>query len=196
MNRIPISQIVLVEGKYDKITLENLIDATIIVCDGFQIYHDTEKRKAIRALALARGAIILTDADSAGAQLRSFLQTLLQGAQVYILYTPAVEGKERRKNAPSKEGYLGVEGIQTDILYRLFSDFRAEPAPERFQAQTLFSLGLTGTPGARERKEMLLRALSLPPHLSNKALLRELNRRFTEEELERFLSEIKNMPQD
>lgn len=193
MNRIPISQIVLVEGKYDKIALENLIDGTIIACDGFQIYHDQEKKQAIRALAMERGAIILTDADSAGAQLRSFLQTILQGAQVYTLYTPAVEGKERRKTAPSKEGYLGVEGFDAQTLYGLFSEFRAEPIPAHIQAQTLFSYGLTGRPGAKERKEALLRALSLPPHLSNKALLRELNRRFTEETLEEL---IKKLPQD
>lgn len=190
MNKIPIKQIVVVEGKYDKIALENVIDAEIFSCDGFGIYKNGPQKKALRSLALEHGAIILTDSDHAGGQLRSYLSSILQGAEIHTLYIPAVKGKEKRKAVPSKEGYLGVEGMNAKILRRLFSEFRAEPADEIFQARDLFFYQLTGVPGAKERKEKLLRALSLPPGLSNRALLKELNRRFTQETLEAFLTEM------
>lgn len=190
MNKIPISQIVLVEGKYDKITLENIIDATIIPCNGFGIFKDEEKKKAIRNLAKERGAILLTDSDSAGAKLRSYLSVILQGAQVYPLYIPAIKGKEKRKTVPSKEGYLGVEGMDAKVLYRAFKDFKAEAVKKKFTANDLYRLGFTGNEGSKAKKEALLRALSLPPHLSNKALLKELDRRWSLEDLEQFSAEL------
>ena len=186
MNKIPISQIVLVEGKYDKITLENIIDATIIPCNGFGIFKDSEKKESIRKLAKERGAIILTDADSAGAKLRSYLNVVLQGAEVYPIYIPAITGKERRKSAPSKEGFLGVEGMDAAMLYHAFENFSAKKVDKKFSANDLYRLGFSGTEGAKVRKERLLKALDLPPHLSNKALLKELDRRWSMEDLEKF----------
>lgn len=179
----------IVEGKYDKITLENVIDATIVVCDGFGIFKNETQKKALRAMAKESGAIILTDSDRAGSLLRSYLQTILQGCEVYPLYIPAVRGKEKRKASYSKEGYLGVEGTDSAVLRRLFEEFRAEPIGSAIQATDLYELGLTGSPGAADRKGCLLRELSLPPHLSNKALLKELNRRFTPETLRMFLEQ-------
>lgn len=187
--KIPISQIVIVEGKYDKIMLENIIDATILACNGFGIYKNREKKAALRKMAGERGAIILTDADTAGSRLRSYLQTILQGAEVYALYIPAVMGKEKRKEAFSKEGYLGVEGTDPAVLRKLFEEFRAEPVEAGIFAHDLFSWGLTGTPGSTEKKALLLKELNLPPHLSSKALLKELNRRFTPEAFAAYMEE-------
>lgn len=187
MNRIPIHQIVIVEGKYDKIALENIIDATILTCDGFGIFKNKEQKAALQAMAKERGAIILTDSDSAGGLLRSYLQTILQSCQVYTLYIPAMPGKEKRKASYSKEGYLGVEGTDAAVLRRLFEEFRAEPIGTAIQVADLYEFGLTGTPGASDRKSWLLHELKLPPHLSNKALLKELNRRFTPDSLKDFL---------
>lgn len=190
-NKIPIQQLVIVEGKYDKIALENIIDATILTCDGFGIFKDKERQKAIRAMAQKNGAILLTDPDSAGGVIRSHLQRLLQGAELYPLYIPAIEGKEKRKTSYSKEGFLGVEGMDAATLRRLFEEFRAEPIGTSIDAVQLYEYGFTGTEGARERKEVLLRTLELPPHLSNKALLKELNRRFDPRSFCDFVKEIK-----
>lgn len=190
MNKIPIRQIVIVEGKYDKITLENVIDGTIIPCDGFGIFKNKEQREALRKMAKECGAIILTDSDRAGAVIRSHLQTILQGAEVYTLYIPAVSGKEKRKPSYSKEGYLGVEGMDAAVLRRLFEEFRAEPIGTAIQAPDLYERGLTGVPGAYERKATLLQSLGLPPHLSNKALLKELNRRFDPSTFAAYINEL------
>ncbi len=187
MNKIPIKQIVIVEGKYDKITLENVIDGTIIPCDGFGIFKNEEKKQVIREMAHKYGAIILTDSDSAGRVIRSHLQTVLQGAEIYTLYIPAIEGKEKRKPSFSKEGLLGVEGTSFEILYNLFEEFRAEPIGDAIQARDLYVYGLTGTPGAPVRKDELLQKMGLPRHLSNKALLKELNRRFEPESFAEYL---------
>lgn len=190
MNKIPVKQIVIVEGKYDKIALENIIDATIIACDGFGIFKNKEQKLALRSMAQQYGAIILTDSDSAGGLLRSYLQTLLQNAQVYTLYIPAVQGKEKRKTSYSKEGYLGVEGTDPAVLRRLFEEFRAEAIPTVIQAKDLYELGLTGASGSAGRKARLLKELELPPHLSNKALLKELNRRFEPESMREFVYKL------
>ena len=117
MNRIPIKQIVIVEGKYDKITLENVIDATIIPCNGFGIFKNEDQKRALREMAKRNGAIILTDSDRAGGVIRSYLNSILQGTEVYTLYVPAVFGKEKRKTSYSKEGLLGVEGTDYKTLY-------------------------------------------------------------------------------
>ena len=191
MNKIPIRQIVIVEGKYDKITLENIIDATILFCDGFGIFKNKEQQAALKAMAQENGAILLTDSDSAGGVIRSHLQRLLQGAEVYTLYIPAVEGKEKRKTSYSKEGYLGVEGTDAAVLRRLFETFRAEPIGNAIQAKDLYEYGLTGVPGAGEKKAKLLSVLRLPPHLSNNALLKELNRRFDPQSFQAFVEHIK-----
>jgi ribonuclease M5 len=192
MNKIPVKQIVIVEGKYDKITLENIIDATIIACDGFGIFKNEEQKTALQEMAKQNGAIILTDSDSAGGLLRSYLQTILQNASVYTLYIPAIPGKEKRKTSFSKEGYLGVEGTDPAVLRCLFEEFRAEAIPTVIQARDLFEYGLTGTTGSAARKAKLLRALNLPPHLSNKALLKELNRRFEPIALQKFIFDLFN----
>ncbi len=191
MNKIPIDQIVIVEGKYDKIALDNIIDATVIPCNGFGVFKNEEQRKVLRSLAKERGAIILTDSDRSGAVIRSHLQTILQGAEVHILLSPAIPGKEKRKPSSSKEGLLGVEGISSDILRELFTNFQAKPIANAIKPVDLYNAGLSGTEGAKERKHALLVALHLPPHLSNNLLLKELNRRFTLEEFYNYIEKLK-----
>ena len=119
---IKINEAVIVEGKYDKIKLSNILDALIIETNGFGIYKDKERRDFIRRLAKERGLIILTDSDHSGFQIRNFIANCAKGGSVKHLYIPDVYGKERRKEQPSKEGKLGVEGISDDILIKLFSD--------------------------------------------------------------------------
>ena len=190
MKKIPIDQIVIVEGKYDKITLENIIDATIIFCEGFGIFKNRALKNGLKRMARERGVIILTDSDRAGAVIRSHLQTILQGCDIYSIYTPALKGKEKRKDSPSKEGILGVEGISSEILYKLFDEFRAKPIPKEILPIDLYECGFSGQLGAKERKAKLLEQMDLPPHLSNNALLKELNRRFSKNDFYDFIKRI------
>ncbi len=189
MNKITVDPIVIVEGKYDKITLSNIIDATIIPCDGFEIFKNDAQKKAIRSMALQRGAIILTDSDRAGAIIRAHLNRILQGCEVYTLFVPAVKGKERRKTAFSKEGLLGVEGIDAAVLRQLFEEFHTEPIIVEILPQHLYEYKLIGYPGSKNKKAELLERLMLPPHLSNNALLKELNRRFSLAEFEAYMNQ-------
>ena len=191
MNKLPIDPIVIVEGKYDKIALDNIIDATILTCDGFGIFKNEDQRLALRKLARDRGAIILTDSDRAGAVIRSHLQTILQGVTVYTLYIPPIAGKEKRKTTPSKEGLLGVEGIDAEILRNLFLDFKAEPIGNEIKPVDLYELGLSGQEGSKDKKQKLLRSLMLPPHLSNNSLLKELNRKFSKESFYDYVKDLK-----
>ena len=113
---IKLNQAVIVEGKYDKITLENVIDTTIIVTDGFRIFKNKEKRELIRLLAERRGIIVITDSDSAGAVIRSYLKQICPEGTITNVYIPQLSGKEKRKTKPSKEGFLGVEGMTQQAL--------------------------------------------------------------------------------
>ena len=106
----------IVEGKYDKITLENIIDATIVTTNGFGIYKDPQKRKLIRLLCEKNGAVIITDSDSAGVQIRSYLKSFCDSEKIVNVYLPQIVGKERRKAAPSKQGFLGLEGMSESII--------------------------------------------------------------------------------
>ncbi len=190
MKKIPIEQVVIVEGKYDKITLENVIDATIISCDGFELFKNDSLKSSLKEMAKERGAIILTDSDRAGAVIRSHLRRILQNSEVYCLYIPSISGKEKRKKAPGKEGLLGVEGMSVEILADLFKEFEAKPIPTAITATDLYECGLSGCVGSKAKKETLLERLNLPRHLSNNALLKELNRRYSKEEFYTLIQTI------
>lgn len=181
---------VIVEGKYDKIALENIIDATIISCDGFELFKNDSLKASLKEMAKDRGAIILTDSDRAGAVIRNHLRGILQNFDVYCLYIPSIEGKEKRKKAPGKEGLLGVEGMNPEVLAKLFEEFEAKPVPQTISSLDLYESGLSGCMGAKTKKEKLLNALSLPRQLSNNALLKELNRRYTKESFLEFIQTI------
>ena len=177
---IQIRPAVIVEGKYDKIKLSSLLDTLIIETDGFSIFKNKEKQKLIRRIAEKRGILILTDSDSAGFKIRAFIGGSVPPQQVRHAYIPDILGKEKRKDTPSKEGKLGVEGVPSEILLQALERAgvfcETVPQPQRkITHADLYADGFSGTPGCRSRKEALLRAFDLPERLSTNGLLQVLN---------------------
>lgn len=186
MQKIKLKMPVIVEGKYDRLRLQELIDGTIIETGGFGIFKDGEKLEMLRALAQKTGIIILTDSDRAGFKIRHYIRSAIPDAKgIYNVYIPDVYGKERRKVAPSKEGKLGVEGISVETLRKCFekagvlSDTVSEEGSDPITKADLFMLGLSGTEDASSRRAELLRRLSLPERLTAKELLPVLNTLYT-----------------
>lgn len=171
-----ITPAIVVEGKYDKIRLDSIIDATILVTDGFRIYKRPEQLALLRHYAQTTGLCILTDADAAGFQIRGYLKGAIREGTLYHVYIPGIHGKERRKAAPSAEGLLGVEGMDTDTILMalrragLFNTADAPILPCDITPAVLYTHGLMGTPNSTHRRAALLAALRLPPHLSVKGL--------------------------
>ena len=162
---------IVVEGKYDKIRLESVVDAVILVTDGFRIYKRPEQLALIRHYAETTGVVILTDADAAGFQIRGYLKGAIPHGKVYHVYIPGIHGKERRKAQPSAEGLLGVEGMDGETLLAAFERagiFSQEPdrLPHDITPALLYAHGLTGAPDCTARRRALLEALGLPTHLS------------------------------
>ena len=173
------SKVIIVEGKYDKIRIESLLDATIITTEGFGIFKNEEKRNLIKALAEKRGLVILADPDGAGKVIRGHLHTLTGGKGITDLYVPPLEGKERRKSQGSKEGLLGVEGISNETLLSLFEksglldgDAPAKPA---YTKTDLYRLGYFGREDSKARREAVLEQNFLPKNLSSSAFLDVIN---------------------
>lgn len=183
---ITLEQPVIVEGKYDKITLENVIDALIIPTNGFRIFKDPEKCRMIRSLAKKNGIIIMTDSDSAGAVIRSYVKKIAGDAEIINVYVPKISGKEKRKSAPSKEGNLGVEGMTPEIIEQalLRCGVNAEKSGTngKITKADMFSAGLSGRENSAEARKSLLSFLSLPDSLSPSAMLDVLNNMFTPDE--------------
>ena len=187
-----IKEAIVVEGRYDKNTLSQLVDAVILETSGFGVFRDRERLALLRRLAEERGLIVLTDPDGAGFLIRNFLRGCIPPEQMKHAYVPDVSGKERRKRAPGREGKLGVEGMRPEVLEaalrRAGATFLDESTPEGtarppITKTDLFALGLSGGPGAAERRRALLRALELPERLSPNAMLEVLNALCTKEEL-------------
>lgn len=181
---IKIKQAVIVEGKYDKIRLSNIIDAVIIPTNGFSIYRDKETAELIKSLARTVGIIILTDSDSAGFQIRSRIKNIARGGEIINVYIPDIAGKERRKLEPSKEGLLGVEGVDDKLLIEAFrkAGVLAEEQPPKLDPITkadLLDLGLVGGEGSAVRRAELQRRLGLPARLSANMLIEILNVMYT-----------------
>ena len=176
--RLHIEIPIVVEGKYDKIALNQITDATILTTGGFSVFNSEEKQALLRRMAAPRGIILLTDSDGGGRQIRSFLLGILPREKVIQLYIPRVEGKERRKTHPSRSGVLGVEGMHADVLYGLLAPFAADgdtcPKVPVTKAD-FFRDGLTGTDGAAGRRRLLCDVLSLPPDMTPNALLEAVN---------------------
>lgn len=188
-----VREVIVVEGKYDAIRVHSAVDAIVVQTDGFRIFKDGEKRALLRRYAAARGLVVLTDSDSAGAVIRNHLRSILPPEQVKMAYIPPITGKERRKPSPSKEGLLGVEGMDNEIivaaLMRAGADL-GDGAPPHTMTLTkadLYALGLSGTPDSAARRRRLLQALELPLTLSANALLNVLNTTVTAEELHSLL---------
>ncbi len=186
---IRVKQAIITEGRYDKIRLSNIVDAVIICTDGFSIFKDKEKQELIKALAAKTGIIILTDSDSAGFRIRSFIRGFVKNGEVLNAVTPDIYGKERRKAQPSKQGKLGVEGIPDKLLIEALKNAGAVEEAEARREETaqitradLLELGLIGGSNSARRRRELQRRLGLPELLSVKLLLEVVNRMYTRDE--------------
>ncbi|MGN1305189.1 MAG: toprim domain-containing protein [Oscillospiraceae bacterium] len=175
-----LEQAVIVEGKYDKIKLSSVIDAVIITTNGFSVIKDKEKLEIIRFFAKNKGIIILTDSDSAGFKIRNFLKGAISDGKITNVYIPDIFGKEKRKNAPSKEGKLGVEGIDTKILLEAFSkagviSAEADENKDPVTKLDLYEAGLTGGTNSAEKRSELLKYLGMPELMTTNAMLEIIN---------------------
>ncbi len=195
MEKIQISMPVVVEGKYDKIRLLSTIDANIITTDGFGIFREKEKAALIRSLAEKSGVIIFTDSDGAGLVIRNFFSKYIPRDKIFNLYSPQIKGKEKRKSKPSKAGWLGVEGQDTETLRTLFEPFAGEYRRRGCGLTKLdfFNDGLSGRPGSRALRERLAKQLSLPHDISANALLEAVNILFSKEEYRNALNVAANI---
>lgn len=195
MSKPRIEEVIVVEGRYDRNMLLQVVDATVVETGGFSVFNDREKLAFLRKLAQKRGLILLTDSDGAGFVIRNYLKGAIPKEQIKQAYIPDIPGKERRKTAPGKEGLLGVEGMRPEILLQAlrnagadFEDAQAAPAREPVTKQDFFTLGLSGRPDSAAKRAALLQALSLPAHMSANALLQAVNVLFSREEfLARFV---------
>lgn len=180
-----ISKPIIVEGKYDKIKLSSIVKADIFTTDGFGIFSASEKATLLRRLALKNGLIVLTDSDGAGLVIRNYLSNLIPKDQIIHLYIPKIKGQERRKSSPSKEGYLGVEGIDRKVLEKMFAPYAdGKEAPKRMSLQKsdLYTFGLSGGRNSARLRAALANELSLPDNLSSNSLLAAINLLIPEEE--------------
>ena len=186
---VKIQEAIVVEGKYDQNTLRQIVDTAVIPTRGFGVLKDRELLDFLRAVAEARGLIILTDSDGAGFVIRNYLKGALPRDRVRHAYIPDVPGKERRKKAPGKEGKLGVEGMEPAVLLEALrragatfvEEAAARPGGQPITKADLYDLGLSGGPGSREKRLALLKRLGLPAHMSANALLEALNLLYTRE---------------
>ena len=190
MDKQKLRQAIVVEGKYDQNTLRQIVDTAIFTTNGFADMKDPALLHLLQQAAQTTGLIILTDSDGAGFLIRNTLKSALPETGVLHAFIPDLPGKEKRKNAPGKEGLLGVEGMTPEILLKALRDAGAEfadgstppPAREPITKQDLFALGLSGGPESAKKRAALLKALSLPAHMSANALLQALNVLFSREE--------------
>lgn len=192
---IHMKETVIVEGKYDKIRLSSVIDGNIIETNGFRIFKDKEMRDYIKRLGEERGVVILTDSDRAGFLIRNHIKSFLPSHQVKQAFIPEIKGKEKRKAKPSKEGLLGVEGIQENVLLKALQDAGCVLGQKHQQKMNLaesdlYADGLSGRPqSAQIRREFCLK-VGLPGRLSTKDFLQAINSLLTTEEYEKTIMEI------
>ena len=178
----------VVEGKYDKIKLSSMVDGVIICTGGFRVYKDKEMQTMLRALAKKQGLAVLTDSDTAGFKIRGFLRSICGKENIVDVYIPDLYGKEKRKDHPSKEGKLGVEGVPEEVLQKAFADagIGAELVLQKKDPITkmdLFELGLSGRAESALRRKQLMKHLTLPEHLTTNALVTVLDALMSREEL-------------
>lgn len=193
---IKLRQAIVVEGRYDKNALRQLVDAPVIETHGFGVMKDKRLLGFLRQVAAARGLIILTDSDGAGFVIRNFLKGALPPEQVLHAYIPDVPGKERRKRAPGREGKLGVEGMPPEVLLEALrrAGAQAEDSPEPPDPITktdLYLAGLSGGADSAARRRTLQQELGLPEHLGSTGLLQALNLLMTREEFQHRYGELR-----
>ncbi|MBQ8011726.1 MAG: DUF4093 domain-containing protein [Oscillospiraceae bacterium] len=187
---LQIRQAIIVEGKYDKIKLSSIVKAVIIPTHGFRIFKDEEMLALIRHYAETTGIIILTDSDRAGFRIRSYLKGAISGGSIKNIYIPDIFGKEKRKEKPSAEGKLGVEGMDAEVLREAFAKAgvlsEQTDAGDPITKTDLYLAGLNGTPDSAQRRRNLQQKLGLPSMLSATALLEILNSMMSREEFLRM----------
>ena len=190
---VKIKEAILVEGRYDKNALSQIVDAPILETNGFGIFKDKKQMALLRQVAEKRGLIVFTDADGAGFVIRTHVQSAIPGKYLKHAYTPDIFGKERRKDKAGKEGKLGVEGMKPEIileaLRRAGATLEGESAPESrsITKQDMMDLGLSGGADASAKRLALLKKLNLPEHMSANALLQALNLLYNLDELKSLL---------
>ena len=187
-------KLVIVEGKYDKIKLESVIDALIITTDGFSIFKDKQKTDFIKDYAKRKGLLILTDSDSAGFKIRNYFTSIIPNEYILNAYIPDIPGKEKRKEKPSSEGKIGVEGIDEEILLESLKNAGIEKSDKlrvnHTSSYDLYALGISGKPGCSAKKAKLLKLLGLPERISNKSLLKYIDLNFSKEEFNKIINKI------
>lgn len=190
---VKIKEAIVVEGRYDKNTLSQIVDAPIFVTDGFGIFKDKAQMSLLRQAAERRGLIIFTDADGAGFVIRNHIKSAISAQYLKHAYTPDILGKERRKKSPGKEGKLGVEGMRPEIILSALRAGGATFLGDEVSTsgcitkQDLVELGLSGGPNSAEKRLALLKKLNLPEHMSSNALLQALNLLYDLDELKQLL---------
>ena len=196
---VKIQQAIVVEGRYDKNTLSQIVDAPILQTDGFCIMKDKAQLALLRRVAKTRGLIVFTDSDGAGFVIRNFLKSAIEPSCLLHAYIPDISGKEKRKSAPGKEGKLGVEGMTPQVILdclrragATFLDDDTHQTPVKaITKQDLMELGLSGGPNSSALRAKLLKKLDFPEHMSSNAMLQALNVLYTPEQLSSFVEELK-----
>ena len=190
---VQIREAIVVEGRYDKNTLSQVVDAPILETAGFGIFKDRQQMALLRRVAEKRGLIVFTDSDGAGFVIRNHIKSAIPGNYLKHAYIPDIPGKERRKSAPGREGKLGVEGMTPEVILIALRNAGATVEGEETTSagsitkQDLMALGLSGGSNAGEKRKVLLKKLNLPERMSANAMLQALNLLYTREELEQML---------
>ena len=195
---VKIKEAIVVEGRYDKNTLSQIVDAPILETAGFGIFKDKKQMQLLRQVAEKRGLIVFTDSDGAGFVIRNHIKSAIPARFLKHAYTPDVMGKERRKAAPGKEGKLGVEGMKPEVILDALKKAGAtieredRPASHQITKQDLMALGLSGGADASQKRLRLLKKLNLPEHMSANAMLQALNLLYGLEDLTAIVDQLEN----
>ncbi len=189
---LSIKEIIVVEGKYDKIRLSQLVDTVIITTDGFGLYNNSEKTALLKRLAKERGVIVLTDSDSAGFRIRNFIKSSLGGISVKHAYIPEIPGKERRKSRAGKEGLLGVEGTPDSVIIDALQKANATPelSAGGVTKADFFEDGLAGRQDSALKRRLLAKKMGLPQRMSANALLDVINLLYTPEQYRALIDDM------
>lgn len=192
-----IREAIVVEGKYDKNTLSQIVDTEIIATSGFGIRNNKDLLQMLRRIAAVKGLIIFTDSDAAGFMIRNFLKSAINNQHLKHAYIPDVYGKEKRKDVPGKEGKLGVEGMSKDIILQslcnagaTFLDGTDKIETHTITKQDLYDLGLSGSANSSEKRQLLLKHLELPAHMSTNAMLDALRILYSKEMLIKIINTL------
>lgn len=193
---VKIKEAIVVEGRYDKNTLSQILDAPILETSGFGIFKDKQQMAMLRRIAQTRGLIVFTDSDGAGFVIRNHIKSAIPGKYLKHAYIPDIYGKEKRKASPGKEGKLGVEGMTRDVILESLRragatiEGEAVSGSQQITKQDLMELGLSGGPDASANRLKLLKKLNLPERMSPNAMLQALNLLYNLEELQTILQNL------